>query len=161
MRGVRNDHGKRRREGEQREMRWIDGKLPFLQWSVLATSAPTTRGPKAKAVASPPPDVNGALQVNGRIAWGPATGAVIPIDCVDLPNTNVVALVPCVVVRGMCVSRALVGDNASATFLIPSTEGLAPRVDVNHAASSSAGATRAIVAGTIAAAGVGKDSRNK
>ena len=52
-------------------------------------------------------------------------------------------------------------DNAAAASLIPSTEGGAPLVNVDHAAGGTAGAPGAVIAGAVATASVGHDDNRQ
>lgn len=127
----------------------------------LAAAAATAGGPQLERVATPAPDVDGALQVRAGVARSRAARARLPVDRVHLPHTHIIGRVPRVVVGGVSVAGALVRDDAAAARLIPTTEGGAPLVDVDHAAGRSAGAPGAVVAGAVTAARVGNNHNSQ
>jgi len=67
--------------------------------SLLATAASTAGAPQLEAVSSPLPDLDGAVQVGGDIAWCLSSRAVVPVDGVDLENTDVIRSVAVLVFK--------------------------------------------------------------
>ena len=127
----------------------------------LAAAAATARRPELEGVATPAPDVDGALQVGAGVARSRATAASVPVDGVHLPHTNIVGRVPRVVVGGIAVAGALVRDDALAAALVPTAEGGAPVGNVHVVGRRTAGAPGAVIAGAVATASVGHDDNRQ
>lgn len=122
-----------------------------------AAAAGTAGGPEAPGVASPLPDLNGAVAVGVEIAGGTAAGAGVPVDLVDLPESDVEGTVG-VVVGGGVVAGGLLLGNALAASLGPARVGGASLSDVHGLFADTAGAGGAGVGGAVAAAAVSNGS---
>lgn len=99
-------------------------------------------GPKLPGVSSPLIDLDGALEVDVGVAWGVATGAGVPVDGVDLPESNVGGGVG-VVIEGIGISSAFVRNDALAACLVPAVLA-APCSDVLHGLGGAAVASWAV-----------------
>ena len=124
----------------------------------LCASAAAGSGPELPGISAPLINLDGTSQAAVLIARSCSTVARVPIKLVDLEDTDIEGTVG-VVVHGLLVSTALVGDDAVAALLVPGISA-ADRANVNTVRSRSAWAARAAGTGAVATASVSGDGDN-
>lgn len=74
--------------------------------------------PEFPGVSSPAVNLDGAVEVGLRVAWGLSSAALSPVNGVDLPQSNVSGGVG-VVVQSIGVSSGFVGHDTLTAVLVP------------------------------------------
>lgn len=113
----------------------------FYLFFIAAPTFPAS-GPVLPSVATPVKDLLGAVKVSLRSARGTSTVAAVPVDAVDLPETDVDAAV-IVLVAGVGVAARLLLDDAITAGLTPARVLGAPCANID-VTSSSASRTSAV-----------------
>lgn len=106
-------------------------------WAIAAATAAASR-PEAPGVATPLPNLDGALEIRARVARGRSTAAGVPVDGVDLVQANIVGAVV-IVVFSVGISAAFGVGDAFAALLRPSTELAAVAADAETKPARSQG----------------------
>jgi hypothetical protein len=123
-------------------------KAPLMR---AASTACAASRPQLPGVAAPLVDINGTGQTGAFRARSRATVARIPVEVVDLPQSDVPEVrsaLASVVVHSVSISTRLMGDDALAISLVPRVLG-APCGNIHVVRRGSARAGRTVIARTV------------